>query len=263
MTKRRIRAMFFDVDGTLISFEDKRLPPSARRALLEAHACGVHLFVATGRHLHSLHGLKQLEGLPFAGYVTMNGQYCIRGDALVHHVPLERDDVRRIVRALDEEPVTAVFQAADTIFANQRDDAMRAMQRASGVPIPPVCDSALALEREIYQVTLYIPDGRLPAVTQQLQHSTCVRWHRNCVDVIPREGGKGIAVERMLACFSIPPEETAAFGDGENDIDMLRTVGVGIAMGNARDKVKAAADFVTDRVEDDGVANAMQRLRYC
>ena len=64
---------------------------------------------------------------------------------------------------------------------------------------------------------------------------------------------------RFMAENGILPEELMAFGDGENDIGMLQLAGVGIAMGNAPDCVKAAADEVTDGVDDNGIANALRR----
>jgi len=73
------------------------------------------------------------------------------------------------------------------------------------------------------------------------------------VDIIPSATGKGTAVEKILGYYGISKDEAIAFGDGENDIEMLEAVGTGIAMDNAVDKVKAAADFVCGSVSDDGI----------
>ncbi|MCL2343967.1 MAG: HAD hydrolase family protein, partial [Firmicutes bacterium] len=79
-------------------------------------------------------------------------------------------------------------------------------------------------------------------------------------DLIPKRGGKDVGMDAMLAYYGIPLEAAVAFGDAQNDIDMLRHAGLGVAMDNATDEVKAIADMVTESVEEDGVWRAMEKL---
>ena len=90
-----------------------------------------------------------------------------------------------------------------------------------------------------------------------LTHCVATAWHPDFCDIIPQCNDKSLGIDRMLEWFGIPLEESMAFGDGGNDIGMLRHVGVGIAMGNASQDVKAAADYVTSDVTDHGVVNAL------
>ena len=78
-------------------------------------------------------------------------------------------------------------------------------------------------------------------------------WWDRAADIIPADGGKGTAVREILRYYGLTEEEAAAFGDGNNDIEMLRAVGTGIAMGNASEDLKAAADEVCGTAADDGV----------
>ena len=87
-----------------------------------------------------------------------------------------------------------------------------------------------------------------------------VRWNPCFADIIPADGGKPVGVGKMLERFGLKREESMAFGDGGNDIDMLRYAGVGVAMGNAGDDVKAAADYVTAGVDEDGVERALRHF---
>ena len=73
------------------------------------------------------------------------------------------------------------------------------------------------------------------------------------IDIIPLNSGKGNAVAAVLRHYGFSKDEAIAFGDGHNDIEMLEAVGMGVAMGNAKDEVKAKADFVCKSVEDDGI----------
>ena len=73
------------------------------------------------------------------------------------------------------------------------------------------------------------------------------------MDVIPATGGKGVSIQKMLNYFQLDASQSIAFGDSYNDMDMLRTVGTGVAMGNAPDPLKEIADYVCDPVEHDGI----------
>ena len=89
--------------------------------------------------------------------------------------------------------------------------------------------------------------------------SDCIsgRWHPAFTDITADGADKGRGIELMAARFGISIDETMAFGDGGNDIPMLRRAGVGVAMGNAQPAIQAEADYVTTSVDDDGVRNAL------
>ena len=83
----------------------------------------------------------------------------------------------------------------------------------------------------------------------RLSNCKLTRWNPYGVDIISNTGGKSIGIKDILSYYDIKQEETMAFGDGENDIDMLRFVQIGVAMQNAEDCVKEAADYITDASE--------------
>ena len=75
-----------------------------------------------------------------------------------------------------------------------------------------------------------------------------------------KNGGKVVGIEKMLEHHGITKEEIIAFGDGENDLEMLAFAGVGVAMGNADEEVKEVADYVTTDIDDDGIWNACKHF---
>ena len=81
---------------------------------------------------------------------------------------------------------------------------------------------------------------------------------RYAFDVIPAIGGKAAGIQYILQHFGISQNEIMAFGDGNNDIDMLRYANVGVAMGNAGSEVKRQADYVTADVDNDGIWRALK-----
>ena len=86
--------------------------------------------------------------------------------------------------------------------------------------------------------------------------------HLKAVDIIPLNSGKGNAVAAVLRHYGFSKDEAIAFGDGHNDIEMLEAVGMGIAMGNAKDEVKDKADFVCKSVEEDGIYHYCIAVSY-
>ena len=96
---------------------------------------------------------------------------------------------------------------------------------------------------------------------RQMPHCRTKRWGDAVVDLMSRSGGKENGIRALCAAIGITPEETIAFGDAENDLEMLQLAGIGVAMGNALPQVRACADMVTDTVENDGIAHALRRLK--
>ena len=90
-----------------------------------------------------------------------------------------------------------------------------------------------------------------------MPHARSTQWFIHGQDIIPAEGGKLPAMRFMAEANGWTPDELMAFGDSENDNEMLRYAGTGVAMGNALEETKAASDYVTDDCDDEGVAHAL------
>ena len=116
------------------------------------------------------------------------------------------------------------------------------------------------LAKEIFQRTAFFPQERDEEIRTCLPHCTFARWFPTFADVIAEGVDKSVGLAQMGAFFGIRQDEMMAFGDGGNDISMIRYAGIGVAMGNAGDEVKAAADYVTDSVDNDGVGKALRHF---
>ena len=113
---------------------------------------------------------------------------------------------------------------------------------------------------KVYQILAFVPEHQKKLLDDLLDECAVTSWNDTGIDIIPREGGKSAGIQKYLDDQGIDRSETMAFGDGENDMDMLRFAGVGVAMGNACDAVKAAADYVTDTVDNDGIEKALRHF---
>ena len=124
--------------------------------------------------------------------------------------------------------------------------------------MPPLLPTKQMIGRETYQIIAIMPADRDKTVTDMLPHCRLPRWHPQFSDLVNANNSKASGIESILRHFGIKKEECIAFGDGGNDIEMLEYCGIGVAMGNALDGVKAVADHITDTVDNDGIAKALR-----
>lgn len=255
-----IQAAFFDIDGTLVSFETHEIPASTVRALSRLHARGIKLIIATGRSSARFPQpvLDLIEQVPFDAFLTFNGQYCYdAAGTVVRDRPLDEDDARHIIdlAAQGRFDITVMQRERSFVSGHSR----RVVEAANHIGgYTPEDNLARAFDEPIYQLCVFVDPGDEQLFLEGCRHVEHTRWCEWFCDVIPAGGGKPAGIRALLERYDIAPEDCIAFGDGGNDIPMLRAVGVGVALGNAGDAVKAAADYVTSSVDDDGVWHACE-----
>ena len=253
-----IQAIFFDVDGTLVSFRTHTIPPSALEALHALRAKGLQLFLATGRHQAMLRSVQEL--FPFDGCVTLSGQYCFVGSRVLRSSPMPPEAVEELVAAAEGGAFSSIFLEGEDIYLNCINDLTRQFIRELHIPMPPVRPARYALGREIYQAVTFLSREQEHLLLDRAPHLKTTRWHPNFLDVIPPTGGKDLGMDAILDHFGIPVENCMAFGDGENDLSMLVHAGIGVAMGTASDAVKAQADYAAPSVDEDGIAHTLSHF---
>lgn len=252
-----IKAIFFDFDGTLLSHTQKKVPFSTRRALDKLREKEIKRVLATGRHMLELAMLPGND-LDFDAYITLNGQLCLDAEKnVLFGKPITGADRESILRSFREKAMPVQLVEKDAMYCNFVDESIVAAQRAISTPIPAVREYTGG---EIYQAVFYVEKEKESRVSERLTACKIARWNEHAVDIIPCPGGKADGIAEFLRRNNIDRAETMAFGDGENDIEMLQFAQTGIAMGNAIDAVKRQADFVTDSVDDDGVEKALIKL---
>lgn len=252
-----IKAAFFDVDGTLLSHKTKQVPPSARVALQKLKAAGIPCIVATGRQIGEMEKLP-IADIAFDGYLTLNGQLMLDGNKkTVFSKPITGPVKEFLVRQFETHAYPALLVEETNTYLNFVTDHVAAVQEAISSEIPPL-DTYKG--GEIYQVCAYLRPDEEQHLAPIVGDCVITRWHFGGMDVVARGGGKVSGIQEYLEATGLSPSEIIAFGDGENDIEMLRFAGIGVAMGNAVEGAKAAADYVTADIDDDGIEKGLKHF---
>ena len=139
-------------------------------------------------------------------------------------------------------------------MANGKDADLDAYDRIGGQELMVADDfDAVADNEEVYQILLGCRKADYADVMKDVKEARIAAWWDRAVDIIPVSGGKGTAITQILAHYHLSKEEAMAFGNGNNDIEMLKAVGMGVAMQNASMELKAVADTICDDVAHDGI----------
>ena len=250
-----IKALFLDIDGTLVPFDATDMRPSTKAALEEAHRRGVASFIVTGRYKDSI-GMD--ASFDFDGYATANGEYCfmVSGE-VISSKPMPEKCVAALVERLRERGLSTSFTEPDALyFCGDPDELARSLRYKPGHEVRSWDDVDCANVLQIVVDVAPEADEELLGGIDGLEN---VRWSPNFLDIVSAGCGKGDAIDAFCARLGITPAECMAIGDGGNDVHMLRHAGIGVAMGQASDDVKTAADVIAPSVDEDGAVWAIRK----
>lgn len=258
-----IKAIFFDIDGTLVSFKTHTVPASAREALDELRRRGIKLFIASGRHPSDIFSVTDFA---FDGYVALNGGYCLAGrDEVIFRRGIPAEDIERMIRWQEgPERFACVLAGEREMCLNYVDERVTQVRRMveTGNParVAPHGEWSETARLGVLQLIAFFgPEREAQLMEEVFPGCRAMRWNPLFTDIVPAGVSKAEGIDRMLAHFGIGLDETMAFGDGGNDIPMLEHVPHSVAMGNAEPEVKRAAKAVTTSVDDHGIAQALRR----
>ncbi|MCI6584826.1 MAG: HAD family hydrolase [Mobiluncus sp.] len=187
--------------------------------------------------------------------MTFNGSYCFdRNGEVLFSQPIRPADARRVIENATNlgKPICAA--TTNQMVANGSEPDLDTYFAFGGFDVPISADFQGIVESEpVFQLMCAAQEPEYADLTRGAAGVKIMAWWERAVDIIPATSGKDLGVKAILAALGLEPEQAMAFGDGHNDIEMLRAVGWGVAMGNGRDEVKAAADDVAQSVADEGI----------
>ncbi len=263
--KDEVRALFFDIDGTLLNSATNHIPRSAITALNNAKKAGYHIYCATGRHASELSDINQLSDLPIDGFITSNGQYCKDGDKLIYTLPIPKNDLTTLHEYSQHNNIPCLFATDTNMYITQVNDLVRHCYSYYNLTFPPIAMLDDYIDIPIFHIGLYCEkSASTPDILKDLKNCTYTTWMNTdafwCVDIIPNGGGKWNGVVHMAEHLGLHPSEVMTFGDNDNDIDMLENAKYSVAMQNGTNGAKKAAGYTTQALDDDGIAKALNYL---
>ncbi|WP_336664623.1 Cof-type HAD-IIB family hydrolase [Elizabethkingia meningoseptica] len=254
-----IKAVFFDIDGTLLSFKTHHVAASTEEAIRILKEKGIYVFVSTGRSYNDIGHIKYLN---FDGFITYNGGYCItkEGEVLFKKC-INPNDIQALLDYADANPLSFSLMSEHGNFIHDVTPEIAGMYAHLNLPVPPLVDLSNTDTVNVLQGNIFISAEEEPAFMDKVMpDSVASRWSPLFADVNPKGQSKQVGIEVFCEHYGIDISQTMAFGDGGNDITMLKHVAVGVAMGNANPEVKEIADYITTDVDDNGIWNALKHF---
>lgn len=271
------KLLFFDIDGTL-AYPQQEPPVSSVEAIRQARYNGHMAFISTGRTIDSVPEAVARIGFD-GGIFSAGGQVAIGGQVL-YAFHMEASLLQQVLTRLRTLPVFFALETADGRFHSENADEVLRLSDVSGFD-----DRAIKLTREIlfdpgmrpmseyrgqpvFKIAYHCPRGAVRAslaaalegIADLVDYDNLLPLPISVGEISDPEVNKGNAVRALCRHFGMDTSDCIAFGDSTNDAEMLRTAGIGVAMGNAPEQVWALADLVCDRCECDGIAKALKQL---
>lgn len=255
--KMNVRAIFIDMDGTLLKASNT-ISRRNMEAIYRLINQGVKVFLATGRHYEVTTPYHKEIGL-------RTPMICLNG-AAIHDAETGKAMQMKTVRLNEERfhhltaenPCNVIIHTANGLYCKETNEEIDYWTKVGQIPPRYIGDLRQANYQDVlkYSVRTGVPSPELSALFYN--EAEVINWNDG-FELLAPNVSKWSAINSILRTFRISPNEVVAIGDGPNDIEMLRHVGTGVAMGNASKEVKSAADFVTGHHENDGLAEFIER----
>lgn len=264
-----IKLVAIDIDGTLLN-SDRKITPRVKESLQMANAKGTNIVLCTGRPLPGVQDLlKELDLFGENDYViTYNGALvqATQSKKIISQHTLSYDDFLEI--ELMSRKVGSHLHTIDdtTIYTANKNISSFTVHEAFLVNMPLKYRTVEEMTPELNIIKMMMIDE--PAILDQAidkipesfkEKFTTVKSTEFYYEILNKNASKGIALKELANHLGIAQEETMAIGDNENDLSMIAYAGVGVAMGNATETVKLAADVLTTSHDEDGVANVIEK----
>lgn len=249
-----IKLVASDLDGTLLLHGAQSLNPEIYNLILDLQEKGIHFVAASGRQIASLRNLfKPIADEIF--YVAENGAVCGQGKEVIAAFAMDTDLAFHIIREIKEKPgCIAVVSGAETCYMQSGNDELIYHVRHVLNNQTVVVDDFSEIQEPILKITFFDCSGTYAAADyfkEKFQKEIKVVTSGNdWVDFIPFGTNKGSALRIILDKLGIRPEEMIAFGDQENDLEMLALAGRSYAMATAKPEIQETADAITETVEE-------------
>ena len=252
------KAVFFDIDGTLWDFHNQ-IPESTVTAIRTLRKNGHYAFICSGRSRAYIRH-PDLFAVGFDGLVAGCGTHVELDGKRIYEKLIDRELAVHTVETVRSYGFRPILEGPEYIYMDDADFGNdiygQKLKRELGVHLASIADHYG--EWEINKLSCATNDSDREGCFAALEeHYTYLIHNSSVVECVPKGYTKATGMRKMCEALGIDRADTIAVGDSVNDLAMLEYAGVGIAMGNGSAEAKAAADYVTSELQDDGIYNAM------
>lgn len=247
-----------DFDGTLMHSKTGMIPKSSIEAVRLLKANGHVPVIATGRNLYLLEDYPDKLGIDHV--IGSNGAFIYSNGELIYGKPMNALGVMDLVEALKAEKIDYTFSTHDRYVTHQMNGSDILGFSEHFNMRPPEIDPDFNAYQHIFQINIFSQDALSESVTNVAPFHF-LRASFNGYDVIEGALYKEAGIAQLKQLWNLNHDQIVAIGDGLNDVGMIEYAHIGIAMGNAQDPAKAVANYVTDRVENDGLYKALKHYK--
>ena len=269
--------IFLDVDGTLVN-DNGIVSNSAEVAIKEARKNGHLIFLSTGRSKAEL--FDHIMDIGFDGVIAAAGGYIELNNKTIMHKKFKEEEVKEIVEYFNEKGIDFYLEANGGLFAskgckehlikilfdeNQSEKQREELEKGMKPFIECLINGENLYRDDINKISFLGSNNDINEIIAKFSEkfniipSTVPMFGENSGEVSLKGIHKANAIEVLLEHLDVPNENTYAYGDGINDKEMLEFVNTGVAMGNAKEELKAIADDITDIHDNDGIYNSFKK----
>lgn len=263
------KAVFIDLDGTLLR-DDHSISEESRNTIQKLVQKNILVVLVSARPIRGIIPISNWLGLQSQPLVSLNGSYIVMNNEVIFESCIDLETIKELHAVTSEANVTPIFYNGIKWYAERSNTATEREQKITDVKIV-IAPFASLMED-------WIHDGTCPNkvmvvgnefVINALQSKLLTIYHDALniytskpiyLEIMKKDASKTNALKNILEKFNISSEEAIAIGDNYNDKEMIMYAGLGVAMGNAPNAIKAVADYVTDTNENDGVRKAIEKF---
>ncbi|MFN7252602.1 MAG: Cof-type HAD-IIB family hydrolase [Anaerobacillus sp.] len=254
----RLKAIVLDLDGTLLN-NDSKISAQTKRFLLEQKQQGTRIILATGRPLNMTTKFHKELALD-TPIICLNGAlvYDCHQDRVIYHVPLRNYEVDHAHKTVCNEAELLLYHTSHANFQ---------MKNISGLKVEdeyPIEKLGCIPEASatILKISVYIKNQKkLERTLNELSRDFELAIWENNFEITKKSVTKWHSLQVVLKQLEINPTDVIAFGDGTNDFEMIKNVGIGVAMANAIPSLKVVANFITLSNDDDGIIHFIKNYQ--
>lgn len=256
------KAIFFDIDGTLWDHHMK-IPESTVEAIHRLRENGNYAFICSGRSRAAIQAKELLEGVGFDGILAACGTYIEYQGEIVFNRELSEEEFEELFSCFQKHQTPIVLEGKQHLRADMNDFGNNTyilnLKKSLGEGFQSLDKSAGSYHAN--KMTAFFTKGDIEMVKRELDEHFDLIFHTPCVfEVVPKGYSKAKGIQWICEYLDISKEDTYAFGDSANDLEMLSFVRHGIAMGNATDTAKEAANYITTDIWDDGILKGLKHF---